>query len=174
LKPILETTRIALRLLTPDDCDELVALDSDPAVTRHFSHLPTPDDIRTRILPGIIADYERYPGFGFYAAIDRGAGEFVGWFHLRPYRGDPSQGEIGYRLRAPFWGRGIATEVSLALIERAFGELGVTRVVAETIPANAASIRVMEKLGMRRAGTLKQGAVVVYEIARDRWRPVPR
>jgi RimJ/RimL family protein N-acetyltransferase len=56
--------------------------------------------------------------------------------------------EIGWRLRRDAWGRGLATEGALAAREHAFGELGLARLVALVHPENAASIRVVGKLGM--------------------------
>jgi RimJ/RimL family protein N-acetyltransferase len=106
-------------------------------------------EIETDILPWWIAQYERSPGAGVWAAVERANGAFTGWFHLRQYGDDrPRELELGYRLRAAAWGKGYATEGSRALVERAFRELGAERVVAETMAVNAASRRVMEKAGL--------------------------
>jgi RimJ/RimL family protein N-acetyltransferase len=60
----------------------------------------------------------------------------------------PIEAELGYRLRRQAWGRGLATEGSRALVHRGFTELGLRRVVAETMAVNYASRRVMEKVGL--------------------------
>lgn len=57
--------------------------------------------------------------------------------------------EIGYRLQRVFWGKGYATEVGKALIRKGFLELGVKRIVASALSENQASIRVMEKIGLK-------------------------
>ena len=73
----------------------------------------------------------RFPGYGFWAAIEKTTGDFLGWFHYRPAPGDPpDQPELGYRLRCEAWGKGYATEGSRALIAKGFAEFGVQRVVA--------------------------------------------
>jgi RimJ/RimL family protein N-acetyltransferase len=97
-----------------------------------------------------LAFYGRDEPWGFWAAVDPLSGDFLGWFHLRPGRDSPpDEPELGYRLRRAVWGRGLATEGSRALIDAAFTEHGARRVYATTMVVNAASRRVMEKVGMR-------------------------
>jgi RimJ/RimL family protein N-acetyltransferase len=148
----LETERLLLRCFTADDAGVLVELDSDPAVMRYVTGgRPTPRaEIETEILPAWLGWYERTPGYGFWAAIEKAGGAFIGWFHLRPADDDrPDEPELGYRLCTSAWGKGYATEGSRALIERAFRELGAERVTAGTMAINVASRRVMEKAGLR-------------------------
>ncbi|MGH3150444.1 MAG: GNAT family N-acetyltransferase [Streptosporangiaceae bacterium] len=147
----LETERLVLRRFTRDDADLLVGLDSDPDVM-HFvtGGVPTSRaEIDSDFLPAFLGYYQRYEGFGFWAAIERATGEFLGWFHFRP-RPDAAPGEVelGYRLRRSAWGRGYATEGSRALISKGFTEFGVQRVVAGTMAVHGASRRVMEKAGL--------------------------
>jgi RimJ/RimL family protein N-acetyltransferase len=149
----LETERMVLRRLTLDDLDDLVALDADPAVMRYISggaELP-PDEQPEGVLPYWLEYYERGDAWGFWAAIERSSGAFIGWFHLRPVAGeDPDdEPELGYRLVRSAWGRGLATEGSRALIDKAFTELGARRVHASTMAVNTGSRRVMEKAGLR-------------------------
>jgi RimJ/RimL family protein N-acetyltransferase len=155
----LETERLVLRQFTAADVDNLVALDSDPAVMRFINGgKPTSrEDIQRGVLPRILGYYERYDGYGLWAAIEKATGEFLGWFHFRPAAGGPDdEPELGYRLRASAWGKGYATEGSRALIRKGFAELGVRRVVASTMTVNRASRRVMEKAGLRYVRTFHQ------------------
>jgi RimJ/RimL family protein N-acetyltransferase len=85
-------------------------------------------------------------GFGTWAAESRSTGQFLGWFHLRASPG--RNADLGYRLRGVAWGRGYATEGSLALVRKAFTDLGVERVFAHTMTVNTASRRVLEKSGL--------------------------
>ena len=147
----LETERLVLRRFTEVDVDNLVALDADPDVMRFLTGgRPTPRaEIEGDILPAFLGYYERFAGYGFWAAVDRATGEFVGWFHFRPAPGSPDdEPEPGYRLRKSAWGKGYATEGSRALIRKGFAELGARRVVAQTTSINTASRRVMEKAGL--------------------------
>lgn len=182
--PYLNTERLTLRRFTAADADLLIELDSDPAVMRYLTGgEPTaPDEIRERDLPGILAGYDRWDGdFGVFAAHDRDRGAFVGWFLLRPERTGPrDEAELGYRLRRAEWGGGYATEGSKALLGKAFTDLGVRLVWAETMAVNEGSRKVMEKIGMTPAGTLDtppdmrtiegwEKGGVRYEITRQRW-----
>jgi RimJ/RimL family protein N-acetyltransferase len=181
MQVVLATDRLVLRRFTEADVDHLVELDSDPEVTRCLTRLRPVREEVARKLAGRIASYDEHPGFGLFAAIERATGDFIGWFHLRPGLTDPrdDEPELGYRLRRAAWGRGYATEGSRALIEKAFAELGASRVWAETMAVNAASRRVMEKAGLRFAGTVHnvwpealpggEHGDVQYAITRAEW-----
>jgi RimJ/RimL family protein N-acetyltransferase len=148
----LETDRLLLRRFTEADVDNLVDLDSDPDVMRYISGgRPTSrEEIERDVLPAFLRYYQRHAGYGFWAAVEKSTGEFLGWFHLRPKPdGDPDEPELGYRLRKSAWGKGYATEGSRALVGKAFTELGAHRVYAETMAVNTASRRVMDKAGLR-------------------------
>jgi RimJ/RimL family protein N-acetyltransferase len=152
MQVFLETDRMVLRRFTEADVDNLVGLDSDPGVMRYINGgKPTPrDEIENDILPAFLSYYDRFAGYGFWAAVERSTGEFLGWFHLRPPKGgDPDEPELGYRLRASAWGQGYGTEGSRALVRKAFAELGARRVFASTMTVNVASRRVMEKAGLK-------------------------
>jgi RimJ/RimL family protein N-acetyltransferase len=178
----LETPRLVLRRFTMADADNLVRLDADPDVMRFVTGgIPTSrDEIENEFLPAFLAYYDRYDGYGFWAAIEKPAREFLGWFHFRP-RADapPGEVELGYRLRKPAWGKGYATEGSRALIRKGFTESGVQRVVAEAMAVNVASRRVMEKAGLRLVRTFRQPwpypadgsqhGAVEYALDKSRW-----
>ena len=155
----LETERLVLRRFIADDVDHLVELDGDPAVMRFLTGgAPTPRAaIRDEYLPAFLRFYERGEGYGFWAAIERSTGDFLGWFHFRlTVGGGPDEAELGYRLRHAAWGKGYGTEGSRALIDKGFTELGVRRVFAQTMAVNTASRRVMEKAGLVPARTFHE------------------
>ena len=179
---VLETERLILRRFTADDVDNLVELDGDPEVVfRITGGVTTPrEEVETDVLPAFLAYYERGDAYGFWAAVERETGDFLGWFHFRPGEGHPDdEPELGYRLRRSAWGKGYAAEGSRALIDRGFSQLGVRRVVAETMVVHGASRRVMEKAGMTVARTFHQDwpypipghehGDVEYEITREQW-----
>jgi RimJ/RimL family protein N-acetyltransferase len=159
MRVFLETDRLVLRRFTAADADNLVDLDADPDVMRFINGgIPTSrEEIQNEVLPAFLAYYQRYEGYGFWAAIEKATGEFLGWFHFRP-RPDAAPGEVelGYRLRKSAWGKGYATEGSRALIRRGFTESGVQRVTAEAMAVNQASRRVMEKAGLKLVRTFRQ------------------
>ena len=159
MQVFLETERLVLRRFTEADVDNLFDLDSDPDVMRFLTgSKPTPHEvIRNETLPRLLRYYERFAGFGFWVAIEKSTGEFLGWFHFLPRKGcGPDEAELGYRLRKSAWGKGYGTEGSRALIRKGFTELGVQRVIAETMTINTASRRVMEKAGLTHVRTFHQ------------------
>jgi len=159
MQVFLETQRLVLRQFTMADVDNLVSLDADPEVMRFITGgTPTSrSEIEGEVLPAFLGYYERFAGFGFWAAVEKATGEFLGWFHFRPRdTAAPGEAELGYRLRRSAWGKGYATEGSRALIRKGFTEFGVQRVVAEAMAVNAASRRVMEKAGLRLVRTFRQ------------------
>jgi RimJ/RimL family protein N-acetyltransferase len=159
MRIFLETDRLVLRQFTMADADNLVMLDADPDVMRYITGgVPTSRaEIEDEVLPAFLGYYQRYEGFGFWAAIAKATGEFLGWFHFRPRPdADPGEVELGYRLRKSAWGQGYATEGSRALIRKGFTEHGVQRVVAEAMVVNQASWRVMEKAGLTLVRTFHQ------------------
>jgi RimJ/RimL family protein N-acetyltransferase len=182
MQVFLETGRLVLRRFTDDDVDLLVELDADPAVMRYINGgEPTSRaEVADEVLPAFLGYYARYPGYGFWAAIEKSTGEFLGWFHFRPKAdGFDDEPELGYRLRQSAWGKGYATEGSRALIDKGFAEFGVQRVFAETMAVNTGSRRVMEKSGLRFVRSFhaawpvripgdEQGDVE-YALDRDEW-----
>lgn len=189
---LLETDRLLLRRLTDADADDLYDLDNDPEVMRFLNGGTfTPREIIVEtLLPRFLAASERSARFGYWAAIEKATGAFLGWFSLRPHgECDPNEIELGYRLRRAAWGKGYGTEGARAVIEMGFAALGVGRVVATTYEDNFGSRRVMEKAGMaltRRfrpelsdlmdggsyyvaAHLVFDGNDVEYELRRDEW-----
>lgn len=178
----LTTDRLWLRRFTLDDADALLSLDSDPAVRRFVE-----DGVEPTLASSVdtinhwLAAYPPGDMFGFWAAVERRSGAFIGWFHFRPDpRGDDDDPELGYRLAAPHWGKGYATEGSQALINHWFVSGGANQVVAETMSVHTASRRVMEKVGMRLVRTFQaewpvripgdEHGDVRYAITRSEWR----
>ena len=177
MEVFLETPRLLLRRLTRDDVDHLRRLDSDPDVLRFTNpggRCAPRGVYENEILPRFLAYYDRYAGYGYWAAVDKPAGDFLGWFHFRPARDESGAIELGYRLLPIGRGPGYATEAARALMHRGFTELGVARVVATALTENAASRRVMEKVGLQYEKTFVYPGLnlegVEYALNRDDWR----
>lgn len=161
MKILLETPRLKLRQITQSDCDRLVQLNSDPEVMRYINGgiASTRAEITDKFLPDVLSYYQEYEKLGFWAVIEKSSQEFIGWVILRPesrFRlaqllevAEPNALELGYRLKKASWGRGYATEVAQAFIN-AVGSTGeYNKIIAWAIAENKASIRVMEKLGLK-------------------------
>jgi RimJ/RimL family protein N-acetyltransferase len=169
IEPI-TTARMVLRAITTDDVDLVVELDRDPEVMRFINGgRPTPRDEAARIV-------ERALGHR-WLAFEQDGDAFVGWFGLRPV--GARERELGYRMRRPLWGRGLATEGALAMIDTAFTRLDTRRVWAQTMTINTASRAVMERCGMHYVRTFHlewpepiegtEHGDVEYELTRAAW-----
>jgi ribosomal-protein-alanine N-acetyltransferase len=174
----METPRLRLRRVVPEDEPDLIALDSDPEVMRHVgspagvkSAEETAERVRRRILEGGGADDG---GLGFWRIEGRADEVFYGLGGLiRMPAGDDV--EIAYRLRRAAWGRGIASEAAAALVGHALDTLGLPRVVAVTYPDNVASQRVLDKLRFERRGLVEyKGVQTTYHVLMQAvWRARP-
>ena len=119
------------------------------------------------VLDRFIRHHEKY-GFSKWAVELPPTGELIGDSGLLLLEGGPDF-DLGYRLARVYWGNGFATECGQAWIEAAFSKLGLDRVVALAHPENAASIRIMIKLGMTyESPTCVHGMdCVLYSIRRE-------
>jgi len=151
MKVFLETERMLLRQFTFDDVDDVLALDTEREVRRFVEDgEPVNREEIESTIEHWMGYYSRSDSFGFWAAIEKSSGQFLGWFHFRPREGRPAdEPELGYRLVSAAWGKGFATEGSRALIDNGFASTDIACVVAETMAVHWASRRVMEKAGMR-------------------------
>jgi len=146
---MLRTDRLLLRRWRPDDLAPFAAMNADPDVRRYFPGLLTreqSDASVARFDAALARD-----GFGLFALELPGEAAFIGFTGLTRVTFDahftPAV-EIGWRLATAYQGRGLATEAARACLDLAFNTLGLSEIVAFTVPGNAASRRVMERLGM--------------------------
>lgn len=147
---ILTGARVALRPLTDADAEDFAALNGDAQVMRHF---PKPlDRAESEAFRARIARMFEDQGFGFWGVFPRAGGALLGMVgrNAVPFaaRFAPNV-EISWRIARAQQRRGYAEEAARLCLDAAFGPLGLPEVVAWTLPANEASWRLMEKLGMR-------------------------
>lgn len=164
--PSIETDRLLLRMIRADDLDHLAALFADPDVVKYVGDgKPAGRDEAVRALESIIKHWETH-GFGRWAVVDKITGEFIGFGGLRSLFGTP---EVVYHLAKAHWGKGYATEMARAVLRFGFEVRGYDRIVAITKPQNAASLHVMDKLGLRfeKHARYYELDVVQYEINRE-------
>jgi RimJ/RimL family protein N-acetyltransferase len=148
----LETERLRLRRFEAGDLDAYHVIQSDESVARYLYNEPrTLDETRDALERKIAGAALRHEGEWMSAAVVlRETGELVGDVDLLWASEQHRQGEIGFVFHPAHHGRGYATEAARPLLEFAFGRMGLHRVVGRTEARNAASARVLEKLGMRR------------------------
>ncbi|HEX5807123.1 MAG TPA: GNAT family N-acetyltransferase [Anaerolineales bacterium] len=146
---LLESERLLLRNFHSLDGEPMMRVFGDPQVMRFG------DGVQTRAwvdhwIATCLEDY-RTRGFGPYAVVEKQRQRLIGYCGLFffPAVNGRAEVEIGYRLERLAWGQGYATEAAGAVREYAFSSLGMRRLISIIEPANLASIRVAEKIGMQ-------------------------
>ena len=144
---IIETSRTILRKFTMDDLDDVAAIFSNPRVMRYLglNCQPASREETQQILESMIRLWQT-KGYGRMAVISKDNNKLIGVAGLRYYEGDA---ELFYLLDEPYWGKGLATEIGEAILEYGFETHGFPRIIAVTRPANAATLRVLDKLGLK-------------------------
>jgi len=162
---ILETPRLFLREMTEADALHLYLLNSSANVMKYLGEEPmvsSPDQalevLRSKILP----QYALY-GVGRWAVLLRDSVTFIGYCGLK-YLPETVEYDLGYRFLEQHWGSGYATESACAVLEYGRKRLVGRRIVGKAFLENTASIRVLEKIGMRFDGYESSGAgtVAIY------------
>jgi [ribosomal protein S5]-alanine N-acetyltransferase len=162
----LVTDRLEMRPMRREDEDALHAIWSHPST---LAALDFHDEYTVEMTRQRIADkraHQSFHGFAIWTVVERSSGAVVGDTGLQMLEGGPEV-EIGWRMAPDRRGHGYATEAARTALEVGFGPLGLTRIVAVTHPQNAASRRVMEKIGMTYVGPGHHygGETVLYELA---------
>ena len=152
----MKTKRIKLRKFTNNDLNLIYQLDGDADVMRYIT-LGVPKSIKETkeyLNKRILTSYSDENNFGIFAAFLIKNNDFIGWFLFEKYKevhpnlhNIKDAIEIGWRLKKEYWGRGYATEMAIDLVHKA--QKMKRSVVAHTMIENHASIRVMEKAGLR-------------------------
>lgn len=166
----ISTTRLLLRPPVPEDLDRFYRIHSDPAANRFNPAGPMASmDVAAHAFAGWLAHWERH-GFGQWAVATLDDPAFIigfGGLALRHY-GAHERMNLGYRFDPHYFGQGYATELAAAARDACFTQLGCDVIFGLVRPGHAVSIRVLEKIGMRRAGVLDdvpgQAPSLVYSV----------
>ena len=145
----LQTPRLTIRPLSAADADDVFAVYGDPAVLRFWNSAPLVDAAEAAEWAAAQGGAHESRGFAQWHVSESAGGGFVGCVGLQPL-GD--EVEVIYALVPGAWGRGYATEAALRALEYGLTEVGLERVVGIAREANVASVRVLQKLGMRSLG----------------------
>jgi RimJ/RimL family protein N-acetyltransferase len=176
--------RVVLRRLGWADLEQFVAYRSNEQVARYQSwDAPYPREEGERLVGQLMTEHPDTAGEWFQFAVALRAtgpatGPLIGDCAAMPRADDPRQCEIGFTLAPEYQGRGYATEAVRLLAGYLFGR-GKHRITASCDARNAASAAVLERLGMRREGHLRQSTWakgewtddLLYALLRDEWPP---
>jgi len=169
----LESARLLLLPWEDADFVDFKPIATDPEVMRYITNgEPWPDEKIGEFVERQRLHY-RELGYCFWKLILKGNGRLVGFCGLEPLDDLPGV-EIGWWLAQDQWGRGLATEAAQVAMGDGFERIGLNRIVAVALRENHASIRIMEKLGMRyeSEATHHGFSVVLYSL--EKTRRVPR
>jgi RimJ/RimL family protein N-acetyltransferase len=155
-QPVLETARLRLRALTPADAKAVQRLAGAWEVADTTLTIPHPyaDGLAEAWISTVADLYARREQVVF-AITARSDGRLLGAMGL-VLRQPHGRAELGYWIGKPFWNRGYATEAGIAVLRHGFETLGLNRIHACHFARNAASGRVLEKIGMKREGVSRQ------------------
>lgn len=150
---VAETLRLLIRLPEDSDAPAYQEIHADPDVTRYLggTRPNTVEDELERITARRRMHEEL--GFTMWTVEEKESGEVVGLAGLFPVEKVGPEIEVAYHFRKNRWGRGYATETARACLDYGFGVVGLERVVGLVAPGNDASVRVLEKCGLRRTGS---------------------
>ena len=157
------TQRLNLREFVKADFDAVHAYSADPRVTRYLFFGPRDQDSTSEYLDGLFASQREVPRTRFELAVEEiASGRVIGACDLSLIERDVV--DLGYMLGHSDWGKGYATEIALALAEAAFFDLRADRVISTVDVNNQASMRVLEKVGMRWEAVYRK-----HRRAKNRW-----
>ena len=151
MKIIFETERLLVREFAEADAEAFFKLNTDPEVLRFVPDkaLLSVEQARQLLIDHPIADYRKY-GFGRGALIIKSTGEQIGFAGLK-YLEELGEVDVAYRLLPKYWGKGLATEAAIASVRFGFTDLELKKIIGLVMPENIASVRVLEKAGLRYA-----------------------
>ena len=176
--PIISTPRIVLRWISEDDIDSLYEIFSNRHVMRYWSSEPLADREAAADLQREIAGGNENETMFKWGLALRDSNTVIGTTTLFNLNLDNGRAELGYAMSHEHWGKGYMNEALKALVSHAFEVMDLRRLEADVDPRNAASIRLLEKLGFQREGFLRERWHVngeiqdafFYGLLRHEWR----
>jgi ribosomal-protein-alanine N-acetyltransferase len=176
---IIETPRLRLREFVEEDWPAVFAYQADPRYLTYYAWTQRTEAEVWAFVAQFLTWQAAKPRHKFQLAITlRDGGPLIGNCGIRLAEAGAQMGDLGYEISPAHWGRGYATEAAQAMVGFAFEGLHLHRVWGECVPENVVSRRVMEKLGMRCEGRLRQTRwykgrwwdSLVYGVLEDEWR----
>ncbi len=155
MKIYLETERLILREILPTDVDGMFELDANPIVHQYLGKKPVKTKLEAKNVIQFIRKQYKERGIGRFAAIEKSSGNFIGWSGLKlnldekeELNGKRDFYDIGYRFIPRFWGKGYATETSLAVLDYGFNTLNIKTIFGAAEIENIASNKILQKIGL--------------------------
>lgn len=156
---IIETTRLLLRSLMLEDAKRIEELASDYEIAKTTLTIPHPYPQGSAVnFINSVLEAEKNKKLVIFAIINKENNQLIGVINLNiaeAYK----RGELAYWIGKPYWGNGYGTEAAKALMNYGFNKLNLNKVFAQSFTANPGSWRIMEKIGLKYEGTLRQHVI---------------
>ncbi|MFN6475615.1 GNAT family protein [Nostoc sp. DedQUE07] len=162
---ILETHRLLMRDFVETDWQAVFAYQSDPLYLRYnYWTQRTQNDV-CEFIQMFINQQKEQPRTKFQLAVVlKEENRLIGNCGIRVNDPEMREANIGYELNTQYWGQGYATEAAQAILKFGFEELRMHRIWSWCVAENVASVKVLEKISMRREGYLRE-----KELIKGRW-----
>ncbi|MBK9320109.1 MAG: GNAT family N-acetyltransferase [Bacteroidetes bacterium] len=144
---LFETTRCRMREMQPEDGSVFYELNLDPDVLKYTGDEPFKSVEEATTFLKNYDVYRKY-GMGRWVVERKEDGVILGWCGLK-FLVDEQEVDIGYRFFRKYWGKGYASETACASIDYGFNTLKLARIIGRSAVANLASVRVLEKCGLK-------------------------
>ncbi len=176
MKIHIETERLILREIRTTDVEGIFELDSNATVHKYLGNKPIKTKEKAMEIIQFIRKQYVERGIGRFAAIEKSSGDFIGWSGLKlntdekeELNGKRDFYDIGYRFIPLFWGKGYATESSLAILDYGFKELNLELIVGAAEIENIASNKILQKIGLKYINDFKFEDKIAswYELKRE-------
>ncbi|WP_414000121.1 GNAT family N-acetyltransferase [Flavobacterium sp. W1B] len=175
MKIFAETERLILRELEHLDENDLFEMDSDPEVHLFIENNPVKSIDEIKKVIEILKKQYQENGIARWAVVDKATNECIGWSGLKYFR-EPLNNhinfyELGYRFKKKHWGKGFATESSIAILDYGFKNLNIDSVFAITDPKNTNSKKVLTRLGFDLLETFDYEGDLTnwFELKKENW-----
>jgi ribosomal-protein-alanine N-acetyltransferase len=171
----IETDRLIIRALIPEDAVGIFELDSDPEVHQYLGNNPIKTLEQAAEAIQLIRQQYLDNGIGRWAVIEKSTHNFVGWTGLKfmkePINNHNNYYDLGYRLIKKYWGKGYATETAIASLSYGFNELKLPEIFAMADVLNAGSNAVLKKAGLQLIEVFHDDGIPHnwYLITREEW-----
>ena len=149
----IETPRLVLRDMLPEDVDAMFELDSDPEVVRYIGIKPVTNKEEVAAMIEFVRRQYEENGIGRWVAVEKAGGQVIGWsglkFITKPENNQNHFYDVGYRLLRKHWGKGYATESAKAALQYGFEVMKLNEIIGTVHAENVASQNVLKKCGLK-------------------------
>lgn len=172
------TERLVLREFGPDDWPAVLEYQQDPRYLEFYPWVIRTESDAKEFVQWFLDEQAESPRRKFQLAVVlRESGTLIGNCGIRRKPDNEWEADIGYEIAPDHWRRGYATEGAAALVQHGFSEMGLHRISSWCIADNTASARVLEKLGLREEGRLRENEffkgrwwdTLVFGLLKDEW-----